>query len=186
MICWFGNLSMVNKNRLGKIVKLCQETIGTNFNDPAMFIKLEPLRGQRPFWPSLNTLFMQSLHSCHQWGGTLSLGGPNSTDVWDHLFPWLWGFKTSCRPRCYRTHTLTKDWWTPSAFIAHCNFMKMTYTVCYEYLCFCLSILRCVLVVLTTICKPNCPSGTIKTIQSIIQSICECMTNSKNVRMTSY
>lgn len=33
MICWLGNLSMVNKNSLRKTVKLCQKTNGTNLNN---------------------------------------------------------------------------------------------------------------------------------------------------------
>ena len=37
----------------------------------------------------------------------------------------------------------------------------MTSTVCYMYLCF--YFLCCVLAVLTTVCKPNCPSGSLKT-----------------------
>ncbi len=33
MICWYDNLSMVNKNRLGSIVKLCQKIIGINLHN---------------------------------------------------------------------------------------------------------------------------------------------------------
>lgn len=33
MVCWFGNLSVLNKNKLKSIVKLCQKTIGISLND---------------------------------------------------------------------------------------------------------------------------------------------------------
>lgn len=32
MICWFGNLSVINKNRLGKTVSICRKIIGIDLN----------------------------------------------------------------------------------------------------------------------------------------------------------
>lgn len=108
MICWFGNFSMVDKNRQGlwlEIVKLCQKTIGTNLNDPGHVYQVRATQRQRPPWWSLNTHFMQSF----DFQVSFSQGEPNKTDI-RSLFPQLFDFYTSCRPSC--THTLTKDWWT--------------------------------------------------------------------------
>ncbi len=90
----------------------------------ATFIKLDPLRVQRPFWRTLNTLFTQSFDPATR----EELHFPREGQIKQIS-------EIICSLGCCCTHTLTKDRWTLSAFIVHCNLIMMTSIVCSVHLC---------------------------------------------------